>query len=62
MIFVITVVYLDVCLNKMVKINIMIVQPIPLGVTFSKAQSSKLEGLFCHVSVKRDFRALSFEL
>jgi hypothetical protein len=28
---------------------------------FSKAQSSKLEGLFCHVSVKRDFRALSFE-
>jgi len=27
-----------------------------------KAQSSKLEHLFCHVSVKRDFRALSFEL
>ena len=36
--------------------------PIPLGVTFSKAQSSKLEGLFCHVSVKRDVRAMSFEL
>jgi len=37
-------------------------QPIPLGVTFSKAQSSKLERLFCHVSVKRDVGALSFEL
>ena len=37
-------------------------QPIPLGVSFSKAQSSKLERLFCHVSVKRDVRALSFEL
>jgi len=37
-------------------------QPIPLGVTFSKAQISKLERLFCHVSVKRDVRALSFEL
>jgi len=34
----------------------------PLGVTFSKAQSSKLERLFCHVLVKRDVRALSFEL
>jgi len=43
----------------MVKINIMI---IPLGVTFSKAQSSKFKGLFCHVWGKRDFRALSFEL
>ena len=38
------------------------VQPIPLGVTFSKDQSSKLERLFCHVSVKRDVRTLSFEL
>jgi len=38
------------------------VQPIPLGVSFSKARSSKLERLFCHVSVKRDVRALSFEL
>ena len=38
------------------------VQPIPLGVSFSKAQSSKLERLFCHVSVKRDVLALSFEL
>ena len=28
-------------------------QSIPLGVSFSKAQSSKLEHLFCHVSVKR---------
>ena len=27
-----------------------------------KAQSSKLERLFCHVSVKRDVLALSFEL
>ena len=39
-----------------------VIQPIPLGVTFSKAQSSKLERLFCHVSVKKDVRALSFEL
>jgi hypothetical protein len=38
------------------------VQPIPLGVSFSKAQSSKLEHLFCHVTVKREVRALSFEL
>jgi len=38
------------------------VQPIPLGVKFSKAQSSKLERLFCHVSVQRDNRAWSFEL
>jgi len=38
------------------------VQPIPLELTFSKAQSSKLERLFCHVSVKRDVRALSFAL
>jgi len=28
----------------------------------SKAQSSKLKRLFCHVSVKRDVRALSFDL
>ena len=27
-----------------------------------KAQSSKLKRLFCHVSVQRDVRALSFEL
>ena len=38
------------------------VQPIPLAVTFPKAQSSKLERLFCHVSVKRDVRALISEL
>ena len=38
------------------------VQPTPLWVTYSKAQSSKLERLFCHVSVERDVRALSFEL
>ena len=38
------------------------IQPIPLGVSCSKAQSSKLERLFCHVSMKRDVRALSFEL
>jgi len=37
-------------------------QPIPLGVSFSKAQSSKLKRLFCCVSAKRDVRALSFEL
>ena len=30
--------------------------------SFSKAQSSKLEYLFCHVSVKRKVRPLSFEL
>ena len=34
----------------------------PLGVSFSKTQSSKLEHLFCHVSVKREVRALIFEL
>jgi len=39
-----------------------LVQPIQLRVTFSKVQSSKLERLFCHVSVKRDVRVLSFEL
>ena len=38
------------------------IQPIPLGVTFSKAQSSKLERLFCHISLKRHVQALSFEL
>ena len=38
------------------------VQPIPPRVTFSKAQRSKLEYLFCHVLVKRDVRAFSFEL
>ena len=44
------------------------IQPIPLGVTFSntvsklKAQSSKLERLFSLKRGKRDFRALSFEL
>ena len=38
------------------------VQSIPLGVSFSKAQSSKLEHLFCHVSVKREVRALILEL
>jgi len=38
------------------------VQQIPLGVSFSKSQSSKLKHLFCHVSVKREVRALSFEL
>jgi len=39
-----------------------IVQPIPLEVTFSKAQSSKLERLFYHVSVRRHVRTLSVEL
>ena len=37
-------------------------QPIPLEVTFSKVQRSKVERLFCHVSVKRDIRALNFEV
>ena len=39
----------------------MYIQPFPLGLSFSKAQSSKLERLVCHVSMKRDVRALSFE-
>jgi len=39
-----------------------LVQPIPLGVSFLEAQGSKLKRLFCHVSMKRDVRALSFEL
>jgi len=42
--------------------SIVELQPIPLGSTFSEAQSSKLQRLFFHVSVKRDVRALSFEL
>jgi hypothetical protein len=37
-----------------------VVQPIPLGVTFSKASSSKLEHLFSSKRGKRDARALSF--
>ena len=37
-------------------------QPIPFEMTFSKAQSSKLVGLFSLVCSKRDLRALSFEL
>ena len=39
-----------------------LIQSIPLGVTSSKVQNSKLERLFCHVSVKRDVQALSFEI
>jgi len=35
---------------------------IPLGVTFSKVQSSELERLFCHFSVNRDVRTVSCEL
>ena len=50
--------YMYTCIHVYVHVYI---QPIPLGVTFSKAQSSKLESLLCHVSVKRDVRALSFE-
>jgi len=38
------------------------VQPISLGVSFLKAQSSKFEHLFCHISAKRELQALSFEL
>jgi len=41
---------------------LLLLQPITLAVTFSKVSNSKLERLFCHVSVKRDFRALSCEL
>jgi len=48
--------------DKRERQNEIYIQPIPLGVTFSKAQISKLERLFYHVSVKRDVRALSFEL
>ena len=50
-------------ISKMVKINIMIVQPIPLGVTFRKlkAQSSKVS--FATLQWKQTFElwALSFE-
>ena len=49
------------CITMCICITLYI-QPIPLGVTFSKAPNSKLESLFCHVSVKRNFRALIFEL
>jgi len=38
------------------------VQPIPIEMTFFKAQSSKLVGLFSLVCRKRDPRALRFEL
>jgi len=50
------------CILHLVRITHVQVQLIPLGMSFSKAQSSKLECLFRHVSVKRDVRALSFEL
>jgi len=40
----------------------LVVQPIPLGVKFSKAQSFKLERLFLLKHGKRDVRALSYEL
>jgi len=53
----------DTCVGALAShVSDMYVQPISLWVTFSQAQSSKLERLFCHVSVKRDVRALSFEL
>ena len=38
------------------------IQPIPIEMTFFKAQSSKLVGLFSLVRSKRDLRALSFGL
>jgi len=38
------------------------VQLVPLGVSFSRARGSKLEGFFCHVSMRRAVRALSFGL
>jgi len=48
-------------IEKIQSMKLLKVQPIPLsGVSFS--QSSKLEHLFCHVSVKREVRAVSFEL
>jgi len=49
-------------IDKIQSMKLIKVQPIPLGVSFSKDQSSKLEHLFCHVSVKREVWALSFEL
>jgi len=49
-------------IDKIQSMKLIKVQSIPLGVTFSKPQSSKLEHLSCHVAVKRKVRALSFEL
>jgi len=49
-------------IDKVQSMKLIKVQPIALGVSFSKDQSSKFEHLFCHVSVKREVRALSFEL
>ena len=49
-------------IDKIQSIKLIKLQSIPLGVSFSKAQSSKLERLFRHVSVKREVRALNFEL
>jgi len=49
-------------IDKTQSMKLIKVQPIPLGVSMSKAQSSKLEHLFYHVSVKREVRALKFEL
>jgi len=49
-------------IDKIQTMKLINVQSIPLGVSFSKTQSSKLEHLFCHVSVKREVRALIFEL
>ena len=49
-------------IDKTQSMKLIKVQSIALGVSFSKAQSSKLEHLFCHVSVRREVRALNFEL
>jgi len=50
------------CSQQLTYISTTDIQTIPLEMTFPKAQSSKLERLFCHVSVRVDVRALSFEL
>jgi len=49
---------LRVCLTLFIKL----IQPIPFKLSFLKVLSTKLEHLFCHVSTKRDVRALSFKL
>ena len=43
-------------------VNRFFIQPIPLGMNFSKARCPKFVGLFSLVYSKRDLRALSFEL
>jgi len=49
-------------IDKIQSMKLIKVQPIPLVMSFSKDQNSKLGHLFDHVSVKREVRALSFKL